>query len=177
MKSDGRSMLTKCITGLTLVILLGCAGTQSEPQIPTYSELTDEVLQFKKPVHNSSLMPSNSSSSAYHEFSGGIVLSSIKMKTKPKIKSPKEIAKDPNIFPGVTLRFFSHKADLVPVTQDVLIPDKKEANNSYWSLIVQPGRIWSEPQDNGWSRASFPFALTSIHENETHNGIGLFLLF
>ena len=45
-----------------------------------------------------------------------------------------------------------------------------------WDVIVQPGRVWSEPGDGGWSRASFPFALVhSIEEPETHNGVATFL--
>ena len=41
--------------------------------------------------------------------------------------------------------------------------------------MVGPGRTWSEPGDNGFSRASFPFALTSTIENETYNGLATFL--
>ena len=46
---------------------------------------------------------------------------------------------------------------------------------SYWDIIVQPGRVWSEPQDGGWSRAGFPFALVNSLEGETHNGLATFL--
>ncbi len=41
--------------------------------------------------------------------------------------------------------------------------------------MIQPGRVWSEPGDGGWSRAAFPFALVNSIEGETHNGLALFL--
>jgi hypothetical protein len=40
---------------------------------------------------------------------------------------------------------------------------------------VQPGRVWSQPDDGGWSRAGFPFALVNSIEGETHNGLATFV--
>ncbi len=54
----------------------------------------------------------------------------------------------------------------MPVTRDIIFPNSDQANNSYWQIIAQPGKIWSEPGDSGWSRASFPFALINSFENE-----------
>ena len=42
-------------------------------------------------------------------------------------------------------------------------------------VIVQPGRVWSEAGDGGWSRASFPFALAHMIDGETHLGLATFL--
>lgn len=155
--------------------IFGCAATQEEPQLVSYSKFANNTLVFEKPLHNSVFMPSINSSPAQHSFSGELELSSFEMKTKPKIRSKKDIVGDPKIFPGVTLSFFSHEGDLVPMTRDVITPKTDQANNSYWQILVQPGKVWSELGDNGWSRASFPFALTHSFEHETHNGIGMFL--
>ncbi|HFQ94414.1 MAG TPA: class C beta-lactamase-related serine hydrolase, partial [Anaerolineae bacterium] len=38
-----------------------------------------------------------------------------------------------------------------------------------------PGRVWQEEADNGYSRASFPFALAQKNANCTHNGTMSFL--
>jgi hypothetical protein len=46
---------------------------------------------------------------------------------------------------------------------------------SYWDVIVQPGRVWSESGDGNWSRASFPFALVHLIDGETHIGLATFL--
>jgi hypothetical protein len=42
-------------------------------------------------------------------------------------------------------------------------------------VILSPGKIWSEPGDNGISRASFPFVLVNEWSQNTHNGLATFL--
>jgi hypothetical protein len=141
----------------------------------TNQELADKGYAPSEPVQNSNFLPLGKSGAAHHTFSGALVLSATEMKIKPELKSRKVLGKDPQIFPGVALQFFSHNDDLVPVTQDVITPSPKLSNNSYWEIVVQPGKIWSEPGDKGLSRASFPFGLMHSIENETHNGIATFL--
>jgi hypothetical protein len=43
------------------------------------------------------------------------------------------------------------------------------------TVIVSPGRVWSEPGDQGMSRASFPFVSVNELNNGTHNGLATFL--
>ena len=43
------------------------------------------------------------------------------------------------------------------------------------TVILSPGRVWSEPGDRGMSRAAFPFVLTNPYNNGTHNGLATFL--
>ena len=82
--------------------------------------------------------------------------------------------KDTTYFPDVDLRFFTDRGQLVPTTQDVIRNGVLPDTRSYWDVIVQPGRVWTEPGDGGWHRASFPFALVNSIEGETHTGIGMF---
>ena len=83
--------------------------------------------------------------------------------------------KDARIFPAARLSFITVDGDLVPVTQDVIRTGFSATGTSYWDIIVQPGRVWSETADGGWSRAAFPFALVNSLEGETHNGLAIFL--
>ncbi len=46
---------------------------------------------------------------------------------------------------------------------------------SFWDVVVQPGRVWRQRGDHGWSRASFPLALLNRLEGETHNGVATFV--
>jgi Beta-lactamase len=85
------------------------------------------------------------------------------------------MGRDPKLFPGVAISFFTDKGDLVPFTQDVIRYGSSDRGRSYWDIIVQPGRVWSQPEDNGWSRGGFPFALVNSIEGETHNGLATFL--
>ena len=83
--------------------------------------------------------------------------------------------KDTTFFPDVDLSFFTVGQQLVPVTQNVIRNGVLPHTRSYWDVIVQPGRIWSQAGDDGWHRASFPFALVNSIEGETHTGIAMFL--
>jgi hypothetical protein len=43
------------------------------------------------------------------------------------------------------------------------------------TLILSPGRVWSEPGDGGLSRASFAFVIGNEINNGTHNGLATFV--
>ena len=127
-------------------------------------------------ISNSAFLPSAKAMAAHEPFQGTLILSEVEMSTAPgEFKSRNILGKDPKIFPMIKLGFFSHQGDLVPVTQDVIRAGTLVGGKSYWDTIVQAGKIWSEPSDDGWSRASFPFALMNSLEGETHNGIATFM--
>ena len=127
-------------------------------------------------VDNRAFVPPDGAAAALDPFQGTLRLSEVEMTTKPdKFKSRDVLGKDPKIFPSVDLSFFTEGGDLVPTTQDVIRVGSLGHGKSYWDIIVQPGRVWSEPGDGGWSRASFPFALMESLEGETHNGVAMFL--
>jgi hypothetical protein len=71
------------------------------------------------------------------------------------------------ISPAFSAAFFTYGEHLVPVVRDVLQPPG--------TIILSPGKVWSEPGDRGKSRASFPFVLVNQSNNETHNGLASFL--
>lgn len=61
---------------------------------------------------------------------------------------------------------------------DALIPVERGPQRSahpHWEFILEPGRVWNEDGDGGWSRASLPFALQERNANCTHNGLLSFL--
>jgi Beta-lactamase len=59
---------------------------------------------------------------------------------------------------------------LIPVRQGLVI-----TASPVWNYIVGPGRVWQEDGDQGYSRASFPFALIQRNQNCVHNGEMTFL--
>ncbi|HLR63334.1 MAG TPA: serine hydrolase [Lentibacillus sp.] len=111
------------------------------------------------------------------EFEGTLKLEGTQMGMNPEPSTNKVHGKDITFFPDVSLEFFTvDDKYLVPVTQDVIPNGTLEKAKSYWDIIVQPGRVWSNfDQDNGWNRASFPFSLVNRLEGETHIGIAMFL--
>jgi len=127
-------------------------------------------------VNNGAFLPSANARHARHDFVGTLQLGEAEMGTDPAdFKAPEVMGKNPKIFPGVSLAFFTKDGDLVPVNRDVVRMGSTPDGTSYWDMIVQPGRVWSEPGDGGWSRASFPFSLVHSIEGETHHGVATFL--
>lgn len=57
---------------------------------------------------------------------------------------------------------------------DALLPVRRGdivTSHPYWNLVLEPGRVWDEPGDHGFSRAALPFALVQKDMNCTHNGV------
>jgi len=127
-------------------------------------------------IDNSAFTPASDAPSALEPFSGTVKVAEAGMSTTPEtFKTGQVLGRDPAVFPGVELQFFTVNGDLVPVTQDVIRFGSQGSGKSFWDMIVQPGRVWSEHADGGWSRAAFPFALVNSLEGETHNGLATFL--
>lgn len=72
--------------------------------------------------------------------------------------------------PEFTFDFVQTGTHLVP-TQRGSIP----AAHPEWEYILEPGRVWQEDGDNGYSRAAFPFSLHQKNANCMHNGLMSFL--
>ena len=69
-----------------------------------------------------------------------------------------------------SFQFVQNGSYLIPVQQGLVI-----TGSSAWNYIVGPGRVWHEENDDGYARASFPFALVERSQNCVHNGEMTFL--
>jgi hypothetical protein len=61
---------------------------------------------------------------------------------------------------------------------DALVPLRRgtlPGDNEYWEYLLEPGRVWQEPGDQGLARASIPFALQERNANCMHHGVLSFL--
>lgn len=127
-------------------------------------------------VANSAFIPGAAAAAPHTVFLGTLQLTEGRFAAQPATLAGRSIlGRDPTLFPGVAISFFSDNGDLVPFTQEVIRYGSAKIGRSFWDIIVQPGRIWSEPRDGAWSRAAFPFALVNSLEGETHNGLATFL--
>jgi CubicO group peptidase (beta-lactamase class C family) len=126
-------------------------------------------------TENSAFAPAANAADAHTSFVGTLSLSETRMTTlPPAFKSATVLGRDPQLFPAVNLTFVTVGHDLVPVSQELISAGSSGRGRSYWDLIVQPGAVWSTPEDRGWSRGGFPFALVNSLEGETHNGLATF---
>jgi len=101
-------------------------------------------------VFNGEFAPPTHAAAAHEPFVGILSLAETRMKTLPaEFKSATILGRDPQLFPAVKLAFFTAGDDLVPVTQEVILAGSAGQGRSYWDLIVQPGAVWSLPDDRG----------------------------
>jgi CubicO group peptidase (beta-lactamase class C family) len=150
----------------------GSLADQSNREQLTRDQLVSAADSLDSPVANYNFMPMDGAA-PHHQFSGAMTIPEHAMRTAPEVIEPADIrGKKTQLFPGVSLHFVSHGEYLVPVERNIIAPPESD---SYWQIYVAPGRVWSERNDDGMSRASFPFFLTNLFENETYNGIATFL--
>jgi CubicO group peptidase (beta-lactamase class C family) len=177
-QARGRGM-GKCAVlafcGMTL-LAMSPSDVQAARDAITKDDLLADTPSVNGVADNHLFMKSDDATHAKHSFEGTLVLEEVEMGTDPAQFSTAEVlGKNPKMFPAVEIAFFTRSGALVPVSRDVIRYGSTETGSSYWDMIVQPGQVWTEPGDEGWSRASFPFALVHSIEGETHNGIATFL--
>jgi CubicO group peptidase (beta-lactamase class C family) len=136
----------------------------------TTAELMALDYSGEGPVNYAYFIPMKDSGSALRELEGNLTVPEFKM--FDTIPDDQVLVVSMNYFPGFSAEFFTNGDNLVPVQREVLLsPGEK----SFWKIILSPGKVWSEPGDEGMSRASFPFVLVASDTNETHNGAATFL--
>ena len=81
-----------------------------------------------------------------------------------------ELEPESSHLPEFDYEFVQSGSYLIPTQRGQIITDHPN-----WNYIVGPGRVWQESGDEGYSRASFPFALVWKGGNATFNGTMTFL--
>ncbi len=75
-----------------------------------------------------------------------------------------------NRLPDFSFDFIQHGTHFIPVTRG-----KIDGTHPSWSLVLEPGRVWNENGDNGYSRVAFPFTLQEQGADCMWNGVMSFL--
>jgi hypothetical protein len=68
--------------------------------------------------------------------------------------------------PSFDFIFVQDGTALIPVRRGPIASSHPD-----WEFIVEPGEVWDEPGDRGFTRASFPFSLRERAANCLHNGV------
>jgi len=134
----------------------------------TASELTIPDVGAVEIVDYSWFLPVGDAGPPHHRLEGTLTVPRVEMQRSSYAYTTQRF------FPGFSVGFVAVDGHLVPSDRSIIV------NPDNWSLILSPGRVWSEPGDNGRSRASFPFTLGSPPDRqygagETHNGVATFL--
>ena len=189
--SDRRALLTRTPVVLALLlcssfVLVAVArateppASQSDPAPATPARIlpSSDLLAAHSgaaPIANAAFYPGKNAQPAA-PFSGILHISQGPLQTYPSLEKPLQDGRDARLFPGITLEFFTLEDRLVPVQLGEMVSETKPGKfPSYWRVIPQVGRTWSESADGGWSRAAFPLMLVSDMENQSQQGLATFL--
>ena len=183
LRIHGRLAAAVLLIGGIVAVPSAAAGASPPSGYVSHAPITAvDLLSGAEPVGltvNSQYFPRQDASPADEPFQGSLKLNGATMSLLTDApggyQSQNILGKDTTFLPRVELSFFTHKGHLVPTTQQVIRRGVRSHTRSYWDVLVQPGRVWSQPGDRGWNRASFPFALVNSRENDTHSGIAMFL--
>jgi len=173
----GRLRRHNIILAIILFVNAGCSSAMpfTLPDQQGRDELLAETLLEtnyvpSNPVHNGYFTPRDGAGPALHDLSGELQVDEFAMQDSIPANTPR--SESGRYFPGFKIEFFTYEEYLVPTNREI-IPSTGE--NSRWKLILSPGKVWSEPGDEGLSRAAFPFVMVSRTSNDAHNGLATFL--
>jgi hypothetical protein len=169
---------------LTLVLLASsCQPEQPDtgPSIESTAKNTfnqDFLIgdeQLSAPMTTQAYSPPKNSSLAKDKFAGVLSLKTDSSANGIKVVKDSfgiSAASQWNLstLPAFSFEYVSDGVEIIPALRQ-----PQRGSHPYWEIILEPGRVWSEPQDMGWSRAALPFALKEKNQNCTHNGLMTFL--
>jgi hypothetical protein len=124
-------------------------------------------IQLESPIDNDYFLPVGKSIPAHHSFQGTLKMSANALDIYAYVEDYYPVG-----FPAISVSFFTFEHYLVPVDRGII-----KGKYGKWGVIIDPGKVWSEPADSGMSRASFPFTLLIPDPNNPrcHNGVATFL--
>jgi hypothetical protein len=114
------------------------------------------------PVHNDYFLPVGSAGPARHALRGTLTIAAA-----PISRAREGCLGLPLPTPGFSVEVVTHGDHLVPVTRGMI--------GTTPAIVLSPGRVWSEPGDQGMSRASLPFVVMNPLYNHAYNGVATFL--
>jgi hypothetical protein len=164
--------------GIYLALLLQACG---EPQVPAEStrvlsyELLTNGRNFDEPVQLAEFTPAVKSRTASNRFSGRLRLDTGMQSNSFKVVVDQLGLVDPDRsdmreLPAFDFAFVQDGDNLVPLLQGPI-----GSKHNWWEFVLQPGRVWDEVSDNGFTRAVIPFALKERNADCIHNGLMTFL--
>ncbi|MDO6446150.1 hypothetical protein Q4493_10220 [Colwellia sp. 1_MG-2023] len=168
----------------SLLLLNACGSSSSEkvspdaiaPAVPTpttepkrveasYDYLnanSDKIFSTKAFLPNNAVKASNI-------FEGRLTITGTP-KFKQKYGSVEDLPKGYEQWPEFSYAFVQDKERLIPI-------DRSHGfiGNGAWSITAGVGAVWDEADDNGYSRASFPYTIKENNQNCEANGLATFL--
>lgn len=152
---------------LLLLTLASCSDPSPERGTLTHQDLLNG-FSASSPVAEQALTMPEDAAAPKHVFEGRLEL--IGEDQKGQVNYIYGDDSFPPHLPQFDFEFVQQDGYLVPVHRGLIITAHEN-----WNYFLEPGRVWYEPSDGEFSRASFPFALSWKGSNAIHNGTMTFL--
>lgn len=167
-----RASLKACLATL---LLLGATALQARGTLDFKAMQSGQG--YRGSVDLSAFAPDDTSLPATHQFEGRLQLSG-QPQTRTLLADTDFLAfteadyRQARTLPqDFDYAFVQDKDTLIPVRRGPI-----PGNHAWWEFILEPGKVWDEPGDQGYTRAAIPFSLAQKNQNCTSNGV-LMLLF
>ena len=72
--------------------------------------------------------------------------------------------------PALDVDFVQGHGHLIPLVRTPI-----QSDHDWWEFILEPGPVWDQPDDHGYTRAAIPFSLKERNGDCIHNGLFSFL--
>ena len=140
----------------------------------TIAELTKPAAAAL-PVSFSAFTPPSTTQPMANRFEGRLVLAAERAPAGVRIIRDdygdfKSVSSPARHLPPFDFAFVQSGNALIPVRRGAI-----PSTNPEWEFILEPGRVWDEKADQGYSRASLPFTLEERNANCMHHGVLAFL--
>ena len=179
--------MKKILISIIMILLVSACGevgsTPSPQATPVPREMGDsprELLTYDdlmngfaadSPVDEAALAVSADAGPPLHEFEGRLELLDVERVGGMTVHvGSLEQQPEAGHLPPFDFEFVQSEGYLIPVQRGLII-----TGHPYWNYILEPGRVWQEDDDQGYTRASFPFALSWKGSNAIFNGTMSFL--
>ncbi len=149
-----------------------CSGETTARTLLDYNTMINGP--YSATVNLSAYMPDSGATAATHTFQGTLSFSGLPSTTLVTRNSAYVTTSQWNTAKTLPADFNFRFVQ----SGDTIIPELRGArasSHAWWEFVLEPGRVWNETTDNGYSRAAIPFALTQRNSNCTHNGVLMFL--
>lgn len=173
-----------------LCLLTACGGDDTSPTAPPPPTATppppagirdaltvDELFGATPPgvVHNAYYQPLGDAGAASHALCGTLRFSETPMSTTHPDSDWRGGGQ--TLFPAFSLPLVTRGGWLVPLERDLILSGHGAGGRgrSLWNVIANPGRVWEEAADAGYSRATFLFTLTDNYVGQARNGLATFV--
>jgi CubicO group peptidase (beta-lactamase class C family) len=176
MRKQSSPLVFGCILIVILLLLSGCGLPPDEVRVSSGRQVlaSADLLNGFEPkglVDYVHLARPERAAAPLHVFEGRLELLGEETNGSVSYLSGAEgVTAATGHLPEFDFEFFQSGDYIVPVQRGLIITGHPD-----WDYILEPGRAWTEPGDDGWTRASLPFFLVVKGGNSNLAGVFTFL--